>query len=126
MVTPWMVAFHQEARTGSALDPARTAREDVASQRLFVWNNRAAVSMATWAGRTDRGVRIGIAYTPPEHRGRGHASACVSALTQRLLDEGIEFCCINADLVNPTTHKIYPIIGYRPVADISNIDLSAG
>lgn len=125
-VTPWMVAFHREARTASPLDPVRTVREDIANQRLFVWDNGTAVSMATWAGRTNRSARIGIAYTAPEHRRRGYASACVAALTQRLLDEGMAFCCINTDLTNPITNKIYQAIGYRPVCDVSNIDLNAG
>lgn len=124
-VIPWMVAFHQEARTVSPLDPARVVRDDIAHQRLFVWEHRAAVSMAAWAGRTGGSVRIGIAYTPPQHRGRGYASACVAGLTQRLLDDGATFCCINTDLTNSTTNKIYPAIGYRPVCDISNIDLNA-
>jgi uncharacterized protein len=125
-VIPWAIAFHQEARTGNPIDPARTVREDVINQRLVVWDDGGAVSMATWAGRTDRSVRIGIAYTPPERRGRGYASACVAALTQRLLGDGVAFCCINTDLTNSTTNKIYPAIGYRPVCDISNIDLQAG
>ena len=125
-VTPWAVAFHHEARTSNPVDPVRATREDLANHRLFVWDNRGAVSMAIWAGRTERSVRIGIVYTPPEHRRLGYASACVAALTQRLLNEGIAFCCINTDVTNPTTNKIYPAIGYRPVCDISNIDLNAG
>ena len=125
-VTPWAIAFHQEARTGTPLDPTRTVREDVINQRLVVWDDNGIVSMATWAGRTSRSARIGIAYTLPEHRGRGYASACVAALTQRLLEEGVAFCCINTDLTNATTNKIYPAIGYRPVSDISNIDLQSG
>jgi predicted GNAT family acetyltransferase len=125
-VTPWAIAFHEEARTGVLLDPARRIQEDVANHRLFVWDNAGAVSMATSAGRTDRSVRIGIAYTPPELRGRGYASACVAALTQRLLDEGVAFCCINADLTNPITNKIYPAMGYRPVCDMIHLDLNAG
>jgi hypothetical protein len=124
-VTPWAIAFNQEARTGTPLDPVRTIQEDVANHRLFVWDNGGAVSMATWAGRTDRSVRIGTAYTPPELRGRGYASACVAGLTRRLLERGAAFCCINTDLTNPTTNKIYPAIGHRAVCDISNIDLNA-
>jgi predicted GNAT family acetyltransferase len=121
-VTAWVVAFHQEAQTGSPLDPVRATREAVAKQRLFIWDDRDPMSIATYAGRTDRSARIGLAYTPPEHRRRGYASACVAALTQRLLGEGLVFCSINADLANPTTNKIYPAIGYRPVCDTSNID----
>jgi predicted GNAT family acetyltransferase len=124
-VTAWAVAFHDEARTNSPLDPVQATSEDVANRRLFVWDNGGAVCMAIWAGRTPRSARIGIVYTPPEHRRRGYASACVAALTQRLLDEGIAFCCINADLTNQTTNRIYPAIGYRPVCDTSNIDLNA-
>jgi hypothetical protein len=124
-VTAWAVAFHQEARTSNPLDPVLAARE-VANQRLFVWDDHRAVSMATSAGRSGRSVRIGIAYTPPEYRRRGYASACVAGLTQRLLSGGVAFCCINADVTNPTTNKIYPAIGYRPVCEMSNIDLNAG
>jgi hypothetical protein len=123
IVTPWAIAFHREARTGTPLDPVQTIREDVINQRLVLWDDQGVVSMATWAGRTDRSARIGIAYTPPERRGRGYASACVAGVTQRLLDEGVTFCCINTDLTNPTTNRIYPAIGYRPVCDMSNIAL---
>ena len=126
VVTPWAVAFHHEARTGTPLDPARTIREDVITQCLFVWDDRGPVSMAAWAGRTARSVRIGIAYTPPPRRRRGYASACVAALTQRLLDDGVVFCCINTDLANQTTNRIYPAIGYRPVCDVSSITLQGG
>ncbi|MEQ1758556.1 MAG: GNAT family N-acetyltransferase [Vicinamibacterales bacterium] len=125
-VIPWAIAFHREARTGTPLDPAQTIREDVINQRLVVWDDGGAVSMATWAGRSDRSVRIGTAYTPPDHRRHGYASACVAALTQCLLDDGVTFCCINTDLTNATTNKIYPAIGYRPVCDISNIALQDG
>ena len=120
---PWVVAFHQEARTGDPLDPEQVAREDVARGRLFVWDDRGARSLVRVAGRTGRIGRIGLAYTPPEHRGRGYASSLVAGVTQRLLDEGAAFCCINTDLENEITNRIYPRIGYRPVCDIANIEL---
>ena len=121
-----MVAFHQEAQTGNPLDPVWATRDAVAKQRAFIWDDRGPMSLATYASRTERSAVIGLAYTPPEHRGRGYASACVAAVTQRLLSGGLVFCCINADLANATTNKIYPAIGYRPVCDTSNIDLNAG
>jgi predicted GNAT family acetyltransferase len=126
MITAWVVAFHQEAQTGDPLDAARVTREAVAKKRVFIWDDRGAKSVAIYASRTERSARIGLAYTSPAHRGQGYASACVAALTQRLLSEGLVFCCINADLANATTNKIYPAIGYRPVCDTSNIDLNAG
>ncbi len=124
-ITPWVAAFHQEAKTGDPLDPVRATRDGVAREQVFIWDDRGTMSIAAYAGRTERSARIVLAYTPPEQRGRGHASACVAALTERLLSEGLVFCCINADLANATTNKIYPAIGYRPVCDTSIIDLNA-
>ena len=84
------------------------------------------MSMAAWAGRTGRIVRINYVYTPPEHRGRGYASACVASLTRQLLDEGVALCCLYTDLANPTSNKIYQAIGYRPVCDAAEYHLGAG
>ena len=53
----------------------------------------------------------------PEFRGRGYASNCVAALTQKMLDQGRKFCFLYTDLSNPTSNKIYQQIGYRPVCD---------
>jgi len=65
------------------------APERLRSGSLFVWDNDGPVSMAGWTGKTLNGVRVTFVYTPPEFRRHGYASACVAALTQRLLDEGI-------------------------------------
>jgi predicted GNAT family acetyltransferase len=125
LMKAWVVAFHEEAATRDPLDPERMTRDDIANQRLYVWDHDGAVSIAKCASRTDRSARIGLAYTPPEHRCRGYASALVAGLTQRLLDEGLVFCSIVADVANRTTNRIYPAIGYRPVCETSHIDLNA-
>jgi hypothetical protein len=93
---------------------------------VFVWDDGRPVSMAAWAGRTGRGVRVNFVYTPPEYRRRGFASACVADLTQHLLAEGHAFCCLFTDLANPTSNSIYQKIGYRPVCDVSDFILGAG
>lgn len=54
------------------------------------------------------------------------SSPIVQDIRFQLLNEGKVFCCINTDLANPTTNRIYPAIGYRPVCDTSTIDLNAG
>jgi predicted GNAT family acetyltransferase len=92
---------------------------------LFLWEHERPVSMAGWAGRTEWGGRVNFVYTPPEHRYNGYATACVAALTRRLLDEGQTFCCLFADLSNPTANAIYQRIGYRAVCDLSDYILSA-
>jgi uncharacterized protein len=125
-VARWTAAFIAEAGLDEPSDPVDVARERIRESSLFIWEDERPVSMAAWAGRTGRMVRINYVYTPPEHRGRGYASACVASLTQRLLDEGAALCCLYTDLANPTSNKIYQAIGYRPVCDAAEYHLGAG
>jgi predicted GNAT family acetyltransferase len=57
-------------------------------------------------------------YTPPQHRGRGYASALTAAASQDQLDRGHRYCFLFTDLSNPTSNKIYQSIGYEPVCDV--------
>lgn len=85
---------------------------------VFLWEDGGApASMAVAHGRTPRGARVGYVYTPPERRRRGYAGALVAALSQHLLDSGLAFCVLYADLTNPTTNALYQRMGYRPLCD---------
>jgi predicted GNAT family acetyltransferase len=84
---------------------------------LWLWHDGGPVSTA-WTHPPVAGVvRISGVYTPPEHRGRGYPSACVAALSQRLLDGGAVACTLHTDLADPTSNRIYRAIGYRQVAE---------
>ena len=112
----WFEAFNRDVGEDEALpDPARVLGRP--GQGLFFWEHQRPVSMAGFSGATRNGIRIGRVYTPPELRRQGYASACVAALSQRLLDEGRKFCFLYTDLANPTSNRIYQEIGYRPVCD---------
>ena len=126
ILAPWMAAFVEETGLDDPSDPGDVARERIREGSLFIWDDARPVSMAAWAGRTGRMVRINYVYTPPEHRECGYASACVASLTQQLLDEGVALCCLYTDLTNPTSNKIYQAIGYRPVCDAAEYHLGAG
>ena len=125
IMAQWTAAFIEEAGLDDPSDAEDVARERIREGSLFIWEDAQPVSMAAWAGRTGRIVRINYVYTPPEHRGRGYASACVASLTQQLLDEGVALCCLYTDLANPTSNKIYQAIGYRPVCDAAEYHLRA-
>jgi predicted GNAT family acetyltransferase len=56
-------------------------------------------------------------YTPLEQRGKGYATACVAALSQRLLTGGRHFCTLFTDLANPTSNRIYQRIGFEALGD---------
>jgi predicted GNAT family acetyltransferase len=84
---------------------------------VYVWSvDELAVSVAVVMRETPHGAAVSAVCTPPEHRRRGYASACVAALSQRALDRGKRFTCLHTDASNPTSNAIYQRIGYRFVA----------
>ena len=98
------------------------SRQHIDRGETFFWEvDGRAVSTASACGPTPRGIRISLVYTPPALRGRGYASACVAALSQRLLDSGRKFCFLYTDLANPTSNKIYATIGYEKVCEDEQI-----
>ena len=120
LLAEWSTAFcHDCGMTPHAPpDELSRARERIARQESFFWEVEGRpVSTATVQGPTPNGVRISLVYTPPHLRGRGYASACVAALSQRMLDAGRKFCFLYTDLTNPTSNKIYRAIGYEKVCE---------
>ncbi len=117
LVTAWIDAFTEDTGIFGS-HPREQAERFIAKQTLYLWEDERPVSMAGWTGRSPNGVRIGAVYTPPEYRGRGYATACVAALSQRMLDTGLAFCFLYTDLSNPTSNNIYQRIGYHPVRDV--------
>lgn len=129
LVTQWARAFTAEALPDETLS-LEDARELIdirlTDRTLYVWDDDGqVVSMAGVSRPTRHGITIGLVYTPPAFRKRGYASACVAALSQRMLDAGFAFCTLYTDLSNPTSNRIYQAIGYRLVCDIHEILFSA-
>jgi uncharacterized protein len=94
------------------------ARTRIENECIYIWEEEGrAVSMAAKTRPNIKGVSVNLVYTPKELRGKGYASACVAAVSERLLQEGFEFCTLYTDLANPTSNKIYQNIGYSPVCD---------
>ena len=111
----WGRGFQEEADPHAApkLDIRERITERLKSGSLFVWEDDEPVSMSAAVGPTPHGIRIGYVYTPPGKRRRGYAAACVAALTQRMLDEGRDFCFLYTDMSNDTSNGIYRRIGYE-------------
>ena len=117
LLIEWVMAFNQEIH-GAATATNVDARLASTSSGYHFWYDGGPVSLAGYSGPTPHGIRVGPVYTPPEHRRRGYASACVAALSQLLLDSGRRYCFLFTDLANPTSNRIYQEIGYRPVCDV--------
>jgi hypothetical protein len=114
----WARAFRKEEDVWEPTDPAQIARDCLSQNGLFLWENGEPVSIAACRGKTPNGIRINLVYTPPQHRRRGYASACVAALTRQLLQQGNQVCFLFTDLANPVSNSIYRRIGYQPVCDM--------
>jgi uncharacterized protein len=123
---PMVEAFADEALAADAVrDRERelsttrdrlTAEPEVAG--MWVWEvDDEIVSLTGHAGRTPSGIRIGPVYTPPEHRGRGYATALVHAQTAWLLADAVDVCFLYTDMANPTSNAVYRRIGYMKVGE---------
>ncbi len=124
-LVPWYEQFFRDIGLDRAqLDGTHTTesilREQIDRGRLFVWENGQVTSMAAWARQVARGVAVNLVYTPPEFRRKGYATACVAAMTGRLLDSGHRRCFLHADLQNSTSNGIYQKIGYRGVCEFED------
>ncbi len=127
LLAQWRQAFDKEAFSKStSLEEARKGMEEkLENEDLYVWEDReTVVTMAAQARPTRHGITVNYVYTPPEYRKKGYATSCVAQLSQYLLDSGYEFCSLFTDADNPTSNKIYQSMGYRWVADFSNVMLA--
>jgi hypothetical protein len=122
----WALAFNQEALgEHDELGAQIMAKRAIQNGNIYLWEDGRPVSMAAKARPTAHGVTVNLVYTPLELRGRGYATACVAHLSQRLLDDGWQFCTLFTDLSNPTSNNIYQKIGYRPVCDFTEFAFEA-
>jgi len=114
----WSIAFHRESLPETDESEARRVAERMVGEgSLHLWEDDKVVSMAGWTRPTRKAIAVTLVYTPPALRGRGYASACVAALSRKLLNEGYAFCTLYADAANPTSNSIYQKIGYRETAE---------
>lgn len=120
----WGEGFARDARVPFAT--RETVSGWIADGALHIWEvDGVPTSIAVAQGRTLHGARVGYVYTPPRHRRRGFAGACVAALSQKLLDEGVHFCVLYTDLSNASSNALYQRVGYRPIEDVGDVALSA-
>jgi len=121
LLSEWCVQFCLDAQIeDETVDFQTRLPHKIADQSLFVWEHDEVVSMAGLERESVHGIAISWVYTPSHLRKRGYATSCVSALTQRMLGSGKQFCCLYTDLSNPTSNSIYQKIGYQPICDVQD------
>jgi uncharacterized protein len=118
LLRQWIPAFSTEVGLLVQDDTERVIDQGLKFQNIYIWENADGLPVSLASGRAAGSVaRIGLVYTPPENRNQGYASACVSAVSQRLLAQGYHRCFLLTDLANSTSNHIYAEIGYRGVCD---------
>lgn len=119
----WVDAFHRDVGIAEK-NPREWAEHHVPRGHVLLWEDEETVAMAAEVARSPSGARVGAAYTPPALRGRGYATAVVADLTRRLLADGLRFCSLYTDLANPISNAIYQRLGYRPIADVVDVEFA--
>jgi GNAT superfamily N-acetyltransferase len=98
-------------------DPARMVDTRLPAARFWIWDDNGPVSAACQSEPQEGVVSIQAVYTPSHLRNRGYATACVAALTARILASGHR-PILYTNLANPTSNSIYREIGYKAVEEV--------
>lgn len=112
--------FFAEAMPGvrSDEDEMRMRQSLALGNAHGIWFDGGVVRAVARASVPLRGMsRVGLVYTPPEHRRRGYGAAVTAAVSAWALDIGAKDVVLFTDLANPTSNSIYQQIGYAPVYD---------
>jgi uncharacterized protein len=123
LLLEWFAAFAAEVGGVVHQDAERAIDTGLEQQSIYLWEDGIPVSWASGKPYSSAAARIGPVYTPPEYRRKGFATACVAALSQKLLEQGCDRCFLFTDLANPTSNRIYQTIGYRPVCNWQDYEL---
>ena len=117
------VEIHGESDRQEALQEAERLIE---AGNIYLWEDPMPVSMALATRPTGNGISLSLVYTPPEFRGKGYATACVSELSRLLLSSGWSYCALFADLENAAANRVYREVGYKPICEYDEYVFSQG
>ncbi len=122
----WAHGFHRDVGLTLYGSLESIVDRHMRDETLFVWDEDGAMtSMAVATARGIRGSRIGFVYTPESHRRAGRASRLVAHLARHLRDEqGRAFVTLLTQSENPTSNHVYENVGFRFVADFSQVRFS--
>lgn len=115
VVGEWADAFSDEV--GQPRPAAEHVTRQIDTGRIALWEVEGEpVCMVGCTDMLAHVARIGPVYTPPVHRRRGYAAACVGQSSARIVDAGGS-CILYTDLANPTSNSVYRSLGYRTVSE---------
>ena len=123
LLEEWLDAFGAETGEGPG-GAEEIVERRLASGDLWLWEDGGPVALVGIHAPVAGVCRVGPVYTPPGLRGRGYASALVTAVSVAAVDSGHR-CMLYTDLANPVSNSIYRAIGYRAVAEALRYSFAA-
>ncbi|HET6810771.1 MAG TPA: GNAT family N-acetyltransferase [Acidimicrobiales bacterium] len=115
LLVEWLNAFGAETAEGPG-GAQEIVERRLADGDLWLWDHDGPAALAGIHAPVAGVCRVGPVYTPRPLRGRGYASALVTAVSAAAVDAGHR-CMLYTDLANPVSNSIYRAIGYRAVAE---------
>ncbi|SEP70887.1 hypothetical protein SAMN05216232_0649 [Virgibacillus subterraneus] len=117
LVKNWLIQFGVAASENISEDDAdQMAQSFIYNRTLYFWVVEGIpVSMVNRSRKTKNGATLNAVFTPDEWKRNGYATAAVAKLTEKLLEDGFQFCSLYTDLANSTSNRIYKKIGYYEV-----------
>lgn len=117
LIKSWLMRFGIEANeVVNEQKASQMAHVFLENQSVYLWKvNAQAVSMVNKSRQTKHGATVNAVFTPDKFKRNGYATNAVAALSQKLLDDGFQFCNLYTDRANPTSNSIYQKIGYKEV-----------
>ncbi len=122
LILDWKQRFIDEALENEPITEESRNRlmQAIRKQKIFALYHEGKIrSITQMAGKTPHGNFVNLVYTPPEYRKQGYATACVAEVSQKILQNGNDYCCLFTDLANPTSNHIYHLIGFKPIMDVN-------
>ena len=124
LILDWLEAFHHEAVPHDNWDRDKMVTNignHIKQHTSFFWKaGGEPVAYAHLSRPTKNGICISAVFTPKKYRGHGYASNLVAQISQKCLEGGYKFTCLNTDASNPISNRIYQKIGYQYVAEHIN------
>ncbi len=118
VLVAWARAFESEVGLPHPADIGEVTVRRIAAGGLWVWDDGGPVSAVGVTAALAGVSRVHYVYTPPEHRRRGYATACVAAVSAHALTSGASTCVLYAQLNNPTANGVYRALGYRAAMEV--------
>lgn len=122
----WNVGFGRDTGLERSRDAAMAQMTRALNEhRLLEWRSKGEVVSQLLISAVRFGVvRIGLVYTMPEHRRKGHGAAFVAAVAQQQLDrQKVGTVMLSTQSENAATNRMYRALGFVAAFEMLNVQV---